>query len=389
MVILLTGVSCVGKSSIAKKLAEDIGYIFFDLDVEIEKYYGNTISRLKAEIITEYSWRLMGVPVLKNILVENKPKDIVVALPPSGLQDAYLQVIKKSTSLVIVLADTPTNILNRVTYYDEDSKPIAKVLNDQQKKFVLSEIKKDITYYKRSYSRAHFQFDISGLDVAQAADKLKELLGLEPPLENSEPRALSIVPKGFLKPKLVYANRRGKEYYLHVGKTKKGNQRYYFSMKNTGELATEVPEGYEIYEDPNAKVYLTRIQPRLILDEEIEIVKKALRKRGRPNDYKVDVRGNVITIFESNQRSQPSGTLVPFFSIASMQDFYDRYATYQAVLRFTLAAKEQRLFTAERFCFKGRIDDWIPLLCSGEDTLQTLVTRYVKHLGEDSFYELM
>ena len=389
MVILLTGVACVGKSSIGMKLAEDIGYIFFDLDVEIEKYFKKSISRLKAEIITEYSWRLMVVPVLKKILDENKSKDIVVALPPSGLQDAYLRVIKKSKALVIALADTPKNILNRVTYYDEDSKPITKVLNDQQKKFVLSEIKKDITYYKRSYSRAHFQVDISGLDVAQAADKLKELLGLEPPLENSEPRTLSIVPKGSLKPKLVYTNRRGKEYYLHVGKTKKGNQRYYFSMKNTGELATEVPEGYEIYEDPNAQVYLTRIQPKLILDAEIEIVKKALMKRGRPNDYKVDVRGNVITIFESNQRSQPSGTFLPFFSIASMQDLYDRYATYLPIFRFILVDQEQRLFTPERFCFKGRIDDWITLLSSGEESLQTLATKYVKHLGEDSFYELM
>jgi len=43
MQILLTGVACVGKSSIGKKLAEDIGYVFFDLDVEIEKYYKKSI----------------------------------------------------------------------------------------------------------------------------------------------------------------------------------------------------------------------------------------------------------------------------------------------------------------------------------------------------------
>ena len=166
MVILLTGVACVGKSSIGMKLAEDIGYIFFDLDVEIEKYFKKSISRLKAEIITEYSWRLMVVPVLKKILDENKSKDIVVALPPSGLQDAYLRVIKKSKALVIALADTPKNILNRVTYYDEDSKPITKVLNDQQKKFVLSEIKKDITYFKRSYSRAHLILPHSSVPIS-------------------------------------------------------------------------------------------------------------------------------------------------------------------------------------------------------------------------------
>ncbi len=94
MVILLTGVSCVGKSSIAKKLAENVNFIFFDLDIEIEKYYGNTISRLKAEILTEYSWMLKGVVVLKKILEEKKQKDIVVAMPPSGLRDAYLRVVR-------------------------------------------------------------------------------------------------------------------------------------------------------------------------------------------------------------------------------------------------------------------------------------------------------
>ena len=166
MVILLTGVSCVGKSSIAKKRAENVNFIFFDLDIEIEKYYGNTISRLKAETLTEYSWMLKGVVVLKKILEENKQKDIVVAMPPSGLRDAYLRVVKKSKALVIVLADTPKNILNRVTYYDEDSKPITKVLNDQQKKFVLSEIKKDITYFKRSYSRAHLILPHSSVPIS-------------------------------------------------------------------------------------------------------------------------------------------------------------------------------------------------------------------------------
>ncbi|MFH0957330.1 MAG: shikimate kinase [Pseudomonadota bacterium] len=63
MQILLTGVACVGKSSIGKKLAEDIGHVFFDLDVEIEKYYTKSISRLKAGFITEYGWRLKVVTV--------------------------------------------------------------------------------------------------------------------------------------------------------------------------------------------------------------------------------------------------------------------------------------------------------------------------------------
>lgn len=388
MQILLTGVACVGKSSIGKKLAEDIGYVFFDLDVEIEKYYKKSISRLKADIIGEYSWRLKVVPVLKKILDENKLKDIVIALPPSGLRDAYLRVIRKSSALVTVLTDTPKNILNRVTFYDVDSKPITKVLDDKAKKYLLSEIKKDINYYKRSYSRAHIQVDISGLDLAQAARKLKELLGLEPSFEKTMLCGLSVVPPRPLETRLCHTNRKGKKYYLHVGKTKKGNQRYYFSTKDTGELAAKIPEGYEIYEDPNARVFLLRVQPKMILDEETDIIKKELGKRGRVNDYKLDVRAEVVTIFESNQRSESSDNFIPLFSANFMQDIYDRYAAYLRIFRFILVDQDQRFFMAERFCFRGGVDDWMPLISGGPNSLQTLVKRYVKHLGEESFYEL-
>jgi shikimate kinase len=385
MEILLSGVACVGKSSVGKRLAEDIGYVFFDLDVEIENYYKESISRLKAEFITEYSWRLKTAPVLKKILENNKSNDIVIALPPSGLQDAYFRVIKKFSALVVVLTDMPENILNRITFYDVDSKPISKVLDDKAKKYLLSEIKKDITYYKRFYNRAHFQFDISGLNVIQAASKLKELLGLEPTFKKAVSCALSIDPKTHLEPRLSYTNRKGKEYYLHVGKTKRGNPHYYFSTKDTGELAAKVPESYEIYEDPNASVFLLRVRLKLILDEETEIIKKELGKRGRDNDYKVNVRGSVITIFESNHRSQPSNDFTPLFSANFIQDIYERHATYIPTFRFILVDKEQRLFTAERFCFKGRGDDWMPLLSSRPDSLQTQVKRNLKHLGEETF----
>jgi hypothetical protein len=322
-------------------------------------------------------------------LDENKLKDIVIALPPSGLRDAYLRVIRKSSALVVVLTDTPKNILNRVTFYDVDSKPITKVLDDKAKKYLLSEISQDITYYKRSYSRAHFQVDISGLDISQAAIKLKELLGLVPTFNKAVPCALSIDPKTSMEQRLSYTNRKGKKHYLHEGKTKKGNLRYYFSTKDTGELVAKVPEGYEIYEDPNARVFLLRVHPKMILDGETDIIKKELGKRGRVNDYKVDVRAEVVTIFESNQKSQPSDDFTPFCSANFMQGICDRYATYLPIFRFILVDQDERLFTAERFCFKGRVDDWMPLVSGGPDSLQTLAKRYVKHFGEESFLELL
>lgn len=389
MIILLTGVSCVGKSTIGRRFAEDVGFQFFDLDVEIERFYGKTISRLQQETITPHSWRAKGAPVLKKILDENRLKDTAVAMPPSGLMDPYLRLIKKSKAMVVVLTDEPENILKRITFFDIDSKPMNKKLNTKEKKHWLSEIKKDITYYKRSYSRAHFQLDIAGLEVGQAATALKDLFGLDPPLKKAKRPKLRIVPKRPERDSVTYTNRRGKVYYLHVGKTKQGNPRYHFSTRDKGDLAAEIPVGYEVYENPNSQVYLRRIVPRVITNDELEIVDRVLKNHARPNAYRLDVRGEVITVFESSQRGQSLEGFPPFFSMSRMQEFFDQHAHFTAVLRFILTDEKKRLFVAERYCFMGSIEDWIPSLGGGPEPLKDLVDKYVPHLGQESFFDLM
>jgi shikimate kinase len=88
----------------------------------------------------------------------------------------YLRAIKKSTGTIIALTDTPENILERITFYDIDSKLIEKCLIDKEKNRYRREIKKDITYYGKTYKRAHLQIDISGLTIEQAAGKVQEAL---------------------------------------------------------------------------------------------------------------------------------------------------------------------------------------------------------------------
>ena len=55
---------------------------------------------------------------------------------------------------------------------------------------------------------------------------------------------------------IEYINRKGDTYYLHERKTKTGKPKYHFSMKKDGELVESIPHGYEIYENPNAQVFL-------------------------------------------------------------------------------------------------------------------------------------
>jgi len=176
MRIFLTGVGCVGKSTIGKRLAEIMDLGFFDLDLETEGFFGESIERLQNRFLTIYSFRLEASKALIHLLRRPESLKSVIALPPSGLMAGYLNPIKKANRLVVAITDRPENILERITFFDIESKPIRKVLTPEEKRWHLKDIKKDITHFGRSYKRARINVDIDGLDVEGAAYKLKEAI---------------------------------------------------------------------------------------------------------------------------------------------------------------------------------------------------------------------
>jgi len=64
----------------------------------------------------------------------------------------------------------------------------------------------------------------------------------------------------------------------------------------------------------------------------------------------------------------------------------DLVLTYSPNMQFILTDNEKRIFLAQRYCYLGRIDDWINL--GIPSSLSVLVERYLKHLGEGSFFDL-
>ncbi len=176
MRVFLTGVSCVGKTTIGRTLAELLGVKFFDLDHEIETFFGTSIERLQKKLRTIHSYRKEAARALVHLLSRPDSRDSVIALPPSGLMGGYLEVLKKAPGITVALNDKPENILERITFYDRESKLIDKDLTADEKHLYLREIKKDISYFRKTYERADLQVDISGLTIEQAADKVKEAL---------------------------------------------------------------------------------------------------------------------------------------------------------------------------------------------------------------------
>ena len=176
MRIFITGIGCVGKTTIGSILSSRLGYRFFDLDEEIERFFGTSIERLQNKFLTIHSYRNEAAKALAHILAQPNSQDCVIALPPSGLMGGFLRVVKKAVGMTIVLTDTPENILNRITFYDIDSRLIKKRLTQNERRLYLREIKKDITYFRKTYDRADMQVDISGRDAEESAEKVERSL---------------------------------------------------------------------------------------------------------------------------------------------------------------------------------------------------------------------
>lgn len=173
MRIFLTGIACVGKSTIGAKLAELLGCRFFDLDQETEEFFGTSLTRLRRRLLTVHSYREEAAKALVHVLTPPESQDCVIALSPSGLMGGYWRVVKKAEGTTVVLRDEPENILDRIRFYDDDSRPIDKHLTEKEKRLYLREIKKDMTYFRKAYERADMQIDISGLNADEAAAKVK------------------------------------------------------------------------------------------------------------------------------------------------------------------------------------------------------------------------
>jgi hypothetical protein len=57
---------------------------------------------------------------------------------------------------------------------------------------------------------------------------------------------------------VIWKNRREDIYYLHEGRTKTGKSKYCFARNDEGMIVDNIPDGYEIYENPNAQVFYER-----------------------------------------------------------------------------------------------------------------------------------
>ncbi len=190
---------------------------------------------------------------------------------------------------------------------------------------------------------------------------------------------------------ITYTSRNGRTYFLSESRTSTGKPRYNFSTKPKDNPVDEIPEGYEIRESVNGIVSLARIEPCLLLPEEIAIVKDILATHPESTRYVVSVKSTVIMIHEQTGPSRQE--LREFLSMlggisrsVTGEQLEASNTQHQPILRFLLINTEKRLFAAERWCFRGSIDAWIDV--GTAKRLKPLAAKMIRTLGTDEFYEL-
>ncbi|UOQ86741.1 hypothetical protein [Gracilibacillus salinarum] len=179
-----------------------------------------------------------------------------------------------------------------------------------------------------------------------------------------------------------YTNFRGDEYFLHMKKTSEGNLNYYFKKDDPNTSVDSIPEGYEIYEHPNGRVFLTKEKERTITDQEVKIIEASINNYSPIKDCKLDPKGDSVFVYTYENP-------VPFnenpLIVEALSD--PKYKTYVEQLCFTIINKETREFMVERKSYTGdKGQHWLYLEASTD--LEHLTEKYMQHLGQDSYFDL-
>jgi hypothetical protein len=197
----------------------------------------------------------------------------------------------------------------------------------------------------------------------------------------------------------TYQNRRGDTYFAHVKQTKTGALTYYAAKTRDAAKAAVLPPEFEFYESPTTAVSIRRRLVSDVTDVEHEAVGLAVDALCTValDTVKLDRTKSSVVVWLADEpftAQDEAYGMVPnkaafplMFASARL-----RRMQFMAVMRFTpvspreTKAQATRQFFAERYCWRGSVDAWIPI---GSGSLNELLKKFIPHLGKDSFFELL
>lgn len=119
MVIMLFGITNVGKTVTGEKLAKKLKYSFLDLDEEIKKRFNTTLEKFMHDYPYPYErYRIKG-KILRDLLKEYKD-NMVIAVSPIYNARNFNSLIDLEQVIAIELQDSEEHIFERLVFSDEN-----------------------------------------------------------------------------------------------------------------------------------------------------------------------------------------------------------------------------------------------------------------------------
>ncbi len=160
--IFFIGYMACGKTTLSQALAIETGLDAIDLDAEIERREGMTISRIFAER-GEEAFRRIERATIAEIARSYAGQDVFIACGGGTPCDPESMELMLSTGLVIWLQADIEITMERLRLQAGQRPRLAGMPDDVMRRFVVDEQDKR----RQHYSRAHATFDSSHLDTVE------------------------------------------------------------------------------------------------------------------------------------------------------------------------------------------------------------------------------
>jgi shikimate kinase len=160
--IILTGFMGVGKTSVGKQLAEDLGYTFVDIDKLIEADQNLPITAIFSKFGEPY-FRDVEAAIIRQVMTGEG--QVVSAGGGAVIRDANRDAFKKG-GLVVCLTASPDVIFERIKH--ETHRPLLQTADPK------ATIKELLASREPYYAQADMSIDTSNKSIGDIIKAIKE-----------------------------------------------------------------------------------------------------------------------------------------------------------------------------------------------------------------------
>jgi shikimate kinase len=172
MIIMLFGISNVGKTVTGEKLAKKLNYSFFDLDEEIKRRFQITLEAFMKENPYSYERYKIKGGILKDLLSEQND-NMVIAVSPIFNARFFNSLIDLEQVIAIELQDSKEHIFERLVFSDEDDNVYHDdAYKERHKDDYINDIHEDIVYARKLFKKIKNKYFMDNQSVDKVVDEL-------------------------------------------------------------------------------------------------------------------------------------------------------------------------------------------------------------------------